>query len=309
MDNSNKTLCVVNPASANGRTKKTWRGLKSFLRGQGLEFDVRYTAKPKDATNITREALQNGYRRIIAVGGDGTLNEVVNGFYDNGEKIREDSVFSLIPMGTGGDFARMFPLSAKPQRVLELLTQGEEMEIDVVKGTFTGWNGEKETRYYINVADVGLGSETVYHVNNNTKILRGFLSFLIFAVYSILTYKNKYLTVKVDNKEVFTGKSSMVVASNGSYFGGGMKIAPQAKLNDGLLDITIVKDFSKIEILRNLPGIYSGKHTNHPGLIILNGKKVEIISEEKLYVEFDGESPGMGNLEFEILPLQMKVLI
>ena len=94
------------------------------------------------------------------------------------------------------------------------------MEIDVVKVTFTGWDGEKETRYYINVADVGIGSQTVYHVNRNSKVLRGFLSFLISGIYSILTYENKYLTVKVDDKEIYTGNSSMVVVSNGAYLAG-----------------------------------------------------------------------------------------
>lgn len=310
MESLCKTLCVVNPASANGRTKKAWKNLETFLRNQGLEFDVQYTNQPEDATKIARHALHNGYRRIVAVGGDGTLNEVVNGFFNgDNKKVRDDAVLGLIPMGTGGDFARMFPISSKPQRVYDILAKGEELEIDIVKGTFTGWSGEKETRYYINVADVGMGSETVYHVNRNSKAFRGFLSFLLLGIYSIITFENKDLRVKVDDQEVYAGKSSMVVISNGSYFGGGMKIAPKAKLNDGLLDVIIVKDLSKIEILKNLPGIYSGKHLNHPDLIFIHGKRIEITSPEKMFVEFDGETPGMGNLEFEIMPLEMKLLV
>lgn len=310
MNNSYKTLCVVNPASANGRTKKTWLNLANYLQQQGLEFDVKFTNKPKDATHITREALHKDYQRIVAVGGDGTLNEVVNGFYNgNCEKIKDDAFLSFIPMGTGGDFARMFDISSNPQRAYDILAQGQEREIDIVKGTFTGWNGDQESRYYINVADVGLGSETVYHVNRNSKVLRGFLSFLISGLYSVFTYENKFLTVIVDDKEIYVGRSSMVVVSNGCYFGGGMKIAPHASINDGLLDIVVVKDLSKINLIKNLPGIYSGQHLNDPNIDFFNGKKVKIISNENIYVELDGETPGTGNLEFEIIPAEMKLIL
>ncbi len=310
MKNSYKTLCVVNPASANGRTRRTWGTLERYLRQEGLEFEVLCTTQPKDATYITQEALHKDYQRIVSVGGDGTLNEVVNGFFNgDGQKIKKDAFLSIIPMGTGGDFARMFTVSSKPDRVYEVMAQGEAKEIDIVRGTYTGWNGQKESRFYINVADVGLGSEAVYHVNRNSKILRGFLSFLIFGLYSVFTYKNKFLTIKVDDREAYAGRSSMVVVSNGCYFGGGMKIAPHANLSDGLLDVVIVKDLSKMELLRNVPGIYSGQHLNDPGIDFLQGRKIEIISEEDIFVELDGESPGIGNLEFEIIPADMKLII
>lgn len=305
-----KTLCVVNPTSANGRTRKTWGQLESYLRRRGLVFDVMCTSAPKNATDITREALLKDYRRIVSVGGDGTLNEVVNGFFDEkGQKIKEDAFLSIIPMGTGGDFARMFEVSSKPHAVYEMMAKGREIKIDIVRGAFTGWRGNPEFRYYINVADVGLGSETVYYVNRNSKILRGFLSFLVSALYSVFTFKNKLVTVIVDGQEVYTGKSNLVVASNGSYFGGGMKIAPHANLSDGLLEIIIARDLSKLELLRCVPKIYSGKHLEEAKIFSLRGQKVQISSPEEIFVEFDGESPGKGDLVLEIIPQGMKLII
>ncbi|HZK43106.1 MAG TPA: diacylglycerol kinase family protein [Syntrophomonadaceae bacterium] len=310
MKNIYKSLFVVNPISANGRTPKTWGNIERYLKQRGLKFDVRYTDMPREAITITREALQGDYQHILSVGGDGTLNEVVNGFFNNdGSKIKEDAYLSLIPMGTGGDFARMLKSSSHPQKIYEILAQGKEKKIDIVRSTFTGWSGQVESRYYLNVADVGVGSETVYHVNRNSKVFRGFLSFLVFGIYSILTYDNKLLNVKVDDRKVYVGKSSMVVISNGCYFGGGMKIAPYASLDDGLLDIIIVKDLSKLGLLKHVKGIYSGQHLNDPNIKFMNGKKTEILSDQKVYLEIDGETPGTGNLEFQIMPQEIKLLI
>lgn len=310
MEKSYKTLCIVNPASANGRTKKTWRKLEGYLRQRGLDFEVMYTSGPYDATVMTQDALAKGFNHIVSVGGDGTLNEVVNGFFDDsGQMIGEDSFLSVIPMGTGGDFARMFNMSSKPELVFEVLSQKRVQAIDLVRSKLTNWKGQPETRFYINVADVGLGSETVYYTNKNSKVLRGFLSFLIFGIYSIFTFKNKLLGIKIDGEEVYAGKSSLTVVSNGCYFGGGMKIAPHASLSDGWLDVIIVQDLSKLDLLKNVKAIYAGTHLDYPGITFHRGRRVEIYSPEEIFVELDGESPGMGNLEFEVMPGVMQFII
>ncbi len=310
MENKFKTLCIVNPVSANGRTRKRWVQLEGYLTSKGVKFTVEYTDYPKEAIEITREAIRQGYNRLVAVGGDGTLNEVLNGFYnEDKQKLNEDVFLSFIPMGTGGDFARMFDLSSNPQKVYEILALAQEHVIDIVLATYTNWEGKQESRFFINVADVGLGSNTVHHVNRNSKLLGGFFSFLMGGIYSLLTFRNQDLIVEVDEEEVYRGKSSMIAVGNGSYFGGGMKIAPYAKLDDGLLDIIIVKDLNKLRLLRNLPRIYSGKHLDEPEIDFLLGRKIEIISEEELLLEFDGETPGIGNIRLEIRPKALKLLL
>lgn len=304
------TLCIVNPASANGRTRRAWKSMEQALAGRDIKLEACFTSGPNDATRLTREALHKGYRRIISVGGDGTLNEVVNGYFNgNREKICTDAVLSLIPMGTGGDFARMLQASHEVDFVHRLLSHPRERTCDLVRVTFTNWDGQEEYRHYINIADVGIGSETVVRVNRNSKFLGGFFSFLLGALHTIFTYRNRSLTVRVDDRLIYEGQAGMIVVGNGSYFGGGMKVAPHAMIDDGLLEVVVVKDLSKIQLLGNVGSIYRGHHLNHPLVEHLQGKRVEIISPDNICIEMDGETPGQGGLTFEILPAAMTLLV
>ena len=305
------TLFIVNPASANGRTDREWRIIEKDLYRTGHHFVVRRTTRPLEAIDLTRNAIMDGYERIISVGGDGTINEVLNGFYaSNGtEKINPEASLSAIPMGTGSDFSRVLHLPSHYQAIHEICQGGREIACDVVRGSFTGWQGEQETRHFINIADVGLGSETVLKVNRRSKRLGGFLSFLLAAISAIVEYKNKELIVKVDESVLYEGKSSLVAIGNGQYFGGGMRIAPSAQISDGLLEVVILKDFQKMELIRNLPQVYKGKHIHHPKVSIFRGKKIEISSSEDIYLEMDGESPGRGNCKFEVIPGDMKIIV
>lgn len=304
-----QTLCVVNPASANGRTRKAWRRIEQSLADRDVQLEVCFTGGPGEAIKITREALQNGYRRIISVGGDGTLNEVVNGFFENRQKINSEAFLSLIPMGTGGDFSRMLNLNNRIETIYRLITDPQPQCCDLVQATFTNWQNQTECRYYINEADIGIGSETVYRVNRNSKMLGGFASFLLGALYTIFTYRNRDMTIMVDDQMIYTGKTGMVVVGNGSYFGGGMKIAPHAQIDDGLLEIIVVKDLTKMDLLSNVGNIYKGTHLQHPLVERMPGRKVEVVSPEDIYFEMDGETPGYGNIIFEIMPAAINLLI
>ncbi len=171
------------------------------------------------------------------------------------------------------------------------------------------WEGKPARRYFINVADVGIGSDTCARVNRSSKAMGGFLSFLFACLAAIIYFKNPVLTVEVDGKLLYSGKSSMVAVNNGQYFGGGMMIAPQAQISDGQLDIIVLEDFSKAEFLKALPSVYKGKHLNHPRIRMAKGSKVNIKSPERVYLEIDGESPGIGDVSLEILPGDLKLFI
>lgn len=304
------TLCVVNPTSANGRTPKAWRKIETALSKRGVSLEVRFTSRPGDATEITRQALRDGYNRVISVGGDGTLNEVVNGFFDSqGEKVSENTFLSLITMGTGGDFSRMLDTNTSLDNLYRLITDPQLRKCDLVRARFTNWQGQEECRMYINEADIGLGSEAVLRVNRNSKALGGFVSFLSAGLYTILTYRNRPMTITVDDQLIYAGKTGMVVVSNGSYFGGGMKVAPHAEIDDGLLEVVIVKDLGKKDLLANVANIYKGTHLQHPQVEHLPGCRVEIASSEDLVFEMDGETPGHGNITFEIMPAAMNLLV
>lgn len=311
MIKNHKAMFVVNPVSGGGRTRKKWQTVENELRHQGYDFEVSYTEKPMHASQIVSEALQTGYNHIIAVGGDGTINEVLNGFYQVESDIRQESQtgLSVLPMGTASDFSRVLQPSTKIEYIEGLLQKRREQTCDVVRASFTDWDGKAASRYFINVADIGIGSDTVVRVNRNSKAMGGFLSFLIACLVSIYLFKNPTLTVEVDGEVLYSGPSSMVAINNGRYFGGGMMIAPYAQITDGLLDITILEGFGKTEFLKALPTVYKGKHLNHPRIRLAQGKKVHIKSQDKVYLEVDGESPGSGDVEIEILPGDIKLFI
>lgn len=308
---SYNTICVVNPASANGRTRKTWIKYEQALANRGIKLDVHFTSGPGDATIATGQALQNGYTRIISVGGDGTLNEVVNGFFDENQRpINPEAGLSFIPMGTGGDFSRMFGLKSDLNTICRLLTDPQPYCCDLVLATYTDWHDAQERRFFINEADVGLGSETVYRVNRNSKALGGFASFLLAFLCTIITYRNLELVIKVDDETKYDGKTGIIVVGNGSYFGGGVKVAPDAKIDDGLLEIILAKDLKKIDLLANLTNMYKGTHLKHPLVERMIGRKVQILSQGDILFEMDGETPGHGSsVTFEIVPDAVTLLL
>lgn len=309
MAESNKVMFVVNPFSGAGKTRKKWQAVEHKLRQQGYGFDVSFTQSPLHAIQITREALQKGYDHIIAVGGDGTINEVLNGFYSPLTEEKCQAAFSVLPMGTASDFARVLPLSTQAEYIEKLLQKGQEQACDVVCASYIDWEGKPARRYFINVADVGIGSDTCARVNRSNKAMGGFLSFLFACLAAIFSFKNPVLTVEVDGQVLYSGKSSMVAVNNGQYFGGGMMIAPQAQISDGLLDIIVLEDFSKAEFLKALPSVYKGKHLNHPRIRLAKGSKIKIKSPDRVYLEVDGESPGIGDVAIEILPGDIKLFI
>jgi YegS/Rv2252/BmrU family lipid kinase len=307
---NNRTLCIVNPTAGHKRGEQRWNLIDQALRRQDFEYDAVFTRHTLHAVQITRDALNQGYNRIVAVGGDGTLNEVVNGFFtENGLVINPDAALSLIPVGTGSDFSRIFNLDASQDRIFKLMASTASQSCDVVKTSFTDLNGGKTARYYINIGDVGIGSETCARVNCSSKVLGGFWSFLLAALYTIITYHNRNITTLIDGNETYSGPCCLIAVGNGQYFGGGMKIAPQAVVNDGLLDVVMVKNFSKLELLANLARVYQGTHSSHAKVEFHRGSRVNIITHDKAYLEVDGETVGQGDIEFEVLPAGIKIIV
>ena len=295
-------FAVVNPQSANGSTKKRWPEYLIRLREEGYLIDFAYTSEPGDATQITQKILKEGYTHIIAVGGDGTMNEVVNGFFSNGKLINSEAELALFSHGTGGDLIRTLQITRGIEGFLKLLRRGEKRFIDVGEVLFEDEHQQQNHRYFLNVADVGLGGETVARVNKQSKRLGGKLSFLIGSVLSILRYRNKVMRCEIDGKLMFEGRINSIMVANGRYIGGGMMIAPHAELDDGLFDVVCLGNFSTSMLLRHLPKIYKGTHLEIPGVTVHRGRSVVITTTEKALLDIDGEQPGQAPLEFNLLP-------
>ncbi len=304
-----KYMFIVNPASSNGKTGRRWPAIKKILDEKDLDYDFRITAGPLEATELAKDSLNQGVRVVVSVGGDGTLNEVVNGFFQVDAEIRGKSSLGVISMGTGSDFIRTSGIPKDIRAAVETIDRGKAALLDVGHVRFTGTDGRAAGRYFLNVADVGLGGETVERVNNTSKALGGFVSFLWGVIISIFLYKNKEMTVVIDEEVTWKGKLVSVALGNGRFFGGGMKITPQAMLDDGLLDITLLPDFSKLKLLISLPRVYSGRHLDIAGVKHARGKKVSITSPETVLLDLDGEMPGRVPMEVELLPKALQVIM
>lgn len=299
---SYKTAVIVNPASANGTTRKRWDSLAAAFKDEELDFVFAFTERQNHATELTRNFLNQGYNLIISVGGDGTANEVVNGFFANGEATHKDAAVSFISTGTGRDLSRTIGMPADFNDAVRHIIKAPLRPVDVGKVSFTNYRGEKESRCFINIADLGLGGDTVARVNRTSKALGGFVSFLWGTVVSLCLYKNQKMTIIVDGETICDEPITVVVAGNGRFFGGGMCVAPNAVIDDGYFDIIILRDLSKLDLLMNLPKVYGGKHLGHPRISSMRGKRIEIISGENALLDIDGEQPGYAPVDIELLP-------
>ncbi len=302
-----KTAVVVNPASANGITARRWPEIAALMECEGLSFTSYMTEAPEHATELTRAALREGCDLIISVGGDGTHNEVMNGFFTPQGPLRPEARLSFVSMGTGSDLIKTLQIPKDPVEAVKRLAGGRQRAVDVGRLSFISHQGIKETRYYINIAGLGLDGDTVDRVNRTSKALGGFVSFLWGTVVSLMLYRNRQMAITVDGKPIFEGQVVIVAAANGRYFGGGMCIAPNAQMDDGLFDIVIMHSMGKLKLLANLPKVYQGTHLGHPLCIALRGRKVVVETEQAL-LNLDGEQPGRGPVEMELLPLALQVI-
>jgi diacylglycerol kinase (ATP) len=218
-------MAIVNPASSNGKTGRRWPELNRLMQEKGLVYDFLLTKGPGDASKLPAHAVEEGYRIILSVGGDGTLNEIINGIFEVNDELRKMVTIGVLSMGTGGDFVRTLQIPKDIDKAIDCIAGGQKRRIDLGMVTFLNPNGEK-TRYFCNIADIGLGGDTAARVNRTSKVFGGFISFLYSTILSLLLYKNKNITAVIDEKIERKSKITTLVIANGQYFGGGMKIAP-----------------------------------------------------------------------------------
>ena len=304
-----KTQVIVNPESNRGRTRKKWEQIKEALKTFIKEFKYEFTEKPAQATEISRTAIREGSEMIVGVGGDGTINEIANGFFDGKTLINPQAVLGIVPSGTGCDFSKSLHIPSSLKLALNVLTQAPSLAIDIGKASFLAHSGYKEERYFLNVADFGFGGEVLKRMNQN-KAKRKAASYFKSTLATFFYYRNKSIKLKIDNEEIPRGEYLIGAISNGRIFGKGMKIAPNAKLDDELFDIVLVKGMKVMEFLMNVWRIYAGTHLSHPKILFHRGKKIEAIPEdtnEDVLIEIDGEQVGKLPATFEIVPRSIPI--
>jgi YegS/Rv2252/BmrU family lipid kinase len=293
------TFFIVNPLSRCGTTARIWQHVEKQVRGWGWDYRVAFTEGPGHGTVLAASALENGCRMVVAVGGDGTLHEVINGFFPKGKEIRADALLGLLPSGTGTDFAKTIGVSLLMEKAAQQLRHGDPHPVDLGWMTYQDFQGRRIQRLFANIAEGGLGGEVVRRVNSRKK-RGGTVPFLTEAIRSLFSYQPQPVRVQIDDRIERKTKALFVIVANGRFYGGGMKIAPQAEPDDGLFDVVLIKDLSAFKVLRNIYRIYTGSHIQLPEVEVLRGKKVLLESEGELLLEADGELLGKAPAEFEI---------
>jgi YegS/Rv2252/BmrU family lipid kinase len=258
---------------------------------------------------LTRVALREGFEMIVAVGGDGTLNEVVNGFFEAGSPVNPDAVLGTICRGTGSDFIKTLGISKNIEAAARQLRGRSVRQCDVGRFTSRDGNGDEIERYFINIADFGIGGEAVARVNNTTKAFGGFISFLYGTLKTLVFYKGKIVKLKIDDYYEAERKINNIVVANGRYFGGGMQIAPRAEVDDGLFDILVIDDMNLMESVLNISRLYKGAHIDHPKVEYFRGKRVVAESAEDVLIDVEGEDGGRLPATFDIIPGAIKVKV
>ncbi len=303
-----KPFFVVNPNSANGSTGKEWDHIREEIEKYFPDYDYEFTRETWDAARITRSALKEGYEFIVSVGGDGTNNEVVNGFFDNRKNLFPGAKLGFVNRGTGGDWRKTIGLPADWRECIRILKEGRERVIDVGWLRFHDHSGREVERYFLNIASFGIGGYVDDIVNRTTKAFGGKVSFFIGTLRATLTYRNKKVRLKIDNRDLGERIIYNVAVANGKYFGGGMKVAPDADPSDGLFDVVIMGDLSLRELLLMGTAIYRGRHVSHPKVEVVRARRVEAWSEEDVLFDIDGEAPGKVPAEIEIIPSSLKIV-
>ena len=304
-DEQPRTLVIVNPASAGGRTGKRWPALRGALDKAALAYDVQHTTAPRDATSITRRALAEGFTRIVSCGGDGTLNEVVNGYFSpDGEPLNTDAVLGLLPSGTGGDFRRTIGLPTDPTALAAVLSANHTRRIDA--GRITYDSPATPPTHFINIADCGVGGEVVARVNRSSSKaggIRGTAVFLGISLKALTTFGGRPIRLTLDGEAAEMQIQNVVIA-NGRYFGGGMRIAPGADLDDGWFDVVVLPALGRVRTLIAMPSVYRGAHIKQPGVLVTRAKtvRVEPLDNRALLFDIEGEQIGIAPATLTCLP-------
>jgi len=295
----------VNPAAGAGRTAKKWPQIMSLLKNIGLRFEHDLTEAPRHAIELAKSAAKKGYELVVSVGGDGTINEIVNGLYDAGNI--KDVMLGIISTGTGSDYIRTVGIPRRHVEACQRLLNPQKRVVDLGEVEYAS-SGRAVKRLFVNFAGLGFDAEVVKATTQKFKVLGAVPSYLMGLLTTFLCYRNREVTVRLDGR-TDDRKVCAVVMSNGKYGGGSMYVAPDADLSDGLLDIMIIDNISKPDLLWSLPRIYRGTHLTHPKVTAERAREIEIIPIQPMSIQADGELLGEAPASFRVLPAALNIIV
>ncbi len=300
-----QTKVIVNPVAGARSTRRKWPIISRLLEGIGLSFDFDYTEGVGHAMELARVAASNGYRYLVAVGGDGTVNEVANGILSSTNA--KTMALGVVSTGTGSDFARSTGLARDYTTACKNLTSTKRLTIDVGVVAYQR-DGKRQERFFVNSSGVGFDAAVVKETERLPKFFGGTIPYVAGMLRTLVSYRNKDIILKLGDEEEHHRVLNIAVA-NGNYMGGGMRVAPDAELDDRLLDVVVIGNMGKLEILKEFPTVYKGTHVNHPKVSVRKAPEVTIESAEPMLVYADGELLGECPASFRVLPKALSIVV
>lgn len=300
--NTNSWFIIANPASGNKNFSKIWKKIEQLLKNKNLDYSFTFTQFSKHEIDLVQNAIKKGYRNIISVGGDGTLHNVVNGVMLQRYVKTSNITIGVLPLGTGNDWIKTYKQPNSIEKALEIISKKTTILQDI--GVITT---DKNTIYYNNVAGIGYDG----YIVNKLKYLKKFgaLSYLLAGIYGLIFYKKSAYKILINNKEL-KEKCLMVVCGICKYSGGGMQFTKDVNTTDGLLDITIAKNLNFLDLVINLPKLYSGAIVNHKKVNTYKTSKITVTPiNAKPFIQADGELITSGKLQISIIPKAINFVI
>jgi YegS/Rv2252/BmrU family lipid kinase len=308
-------LVIVNPKSASGATRNNWSAIASDLRTHFGPFQVAFTKGPGDGVYLAKRSAIEGRKLIIACGGDGTINEIANGIIAS----ETDCELGIFPSGTGGDFRRTLEIPSEPREAARALKEGRTEAIDVGRVTYFNFAGQEESRYFLNVTSVGLAAAIIGRVKGSSSLnwlpldtVRGRASFALSTLQEVVGIGTTRIRVKIDYGEERPLSTVNFCIANARYFGGGMMIAPDARVNDGFLDVINIGDINTAKIILNAYTLYRGTHLDLPEVADTLAKHIEVRpmnDGDEVPIEVDGELLGMLPAVYEVVPTALRIRV
>jgi YegS/Rv2252/BmrU family lipid kinase len=295
---------VVNPASAGGKAGRRWPRIATLLSSRIGAFEIAVTQHPGDAIEQTRAFLRAGFERIIAVGGDGTFNEIANAFLSE----EHEACLGLVPVATAGDLTRALGIPCDPESAVEALAQSTFALVDAGRAAFVDDDGQRQERYFLNMLSFGLGGEVTRRVRDSRTPLGGTAAYLLHAASALLSTPPARVTLAIDGAGEEAFDATHVAIGNGRFHGGGMHLCPRARMDDGFLDVTVVHGIGLAELARNIHLVYNGRIYEHPKAEHRTAKRVLARADSLVRLEIDGEPLGRLPVEVEIVPACLRLL-
>lgn len=303
-----KTFFVVNPKSANGTTGKRWGELAATIARTLSDFGVEFTQKPMDAVRITSSALKAGYDCIVAVGGDGTINEVTNGFFEGGKALNPNAALGVLPRGTGGDFRRTFEWDTNFEQAVRRLKTPDTRPFDVGVCEYQNHQGQTERRYFANILSFGVSGL----VDREVARMKGFggrLGFSLASLRALAKYRDHAVRISLDGKPAESLPITVVAVGNGRYFGGGMKVTPDADVSDGIFDVTYWTGYGLSDFVFKQGGLYSGGHVSYAGTQTRRCRELVAEADGEVLIDCDGEQPGTLPCRVTLVPSAIRLKV